>query len=152
NQKQHFANSDYSIFVAEVASTFNEELLNTYMLSQIEDDEVRLTILGNYLEGAKGTLFRQTQFAEFERLIHEKVGLGEALTGDDFDQLYLALTKKYYGHEQGVCVVDDFVKAEWSYIPHFYYNFYVYQYATSFTASTALAAKVLSGEESVRNR
>lgn len=152
NQKQHFANSDYSIFVAEVASTFNEELLNTYMLSQIDDDNVRLAILGNYLEGAKGTLYRQTQFAEFELMIHEKVDKGEALTGEDFDEMYMALTKKYYGHDEGVCIVDDYVKAEWSYIPHFYYNFYVYQYATSFTASTALAQKVLNGAEADRNR
>src|SRR5699024_10182608 len=99
NQKQHYVNSNYSIFVAEVASTFNEELLNNYMLNQIKDDRTRLAILGNYLEGAKGTLFRQTQFAEFESIIHEKVGRGEALTGEDFDEIYFDLTKKYYGHD-----------------------------------------------------
>lgn len=152
NKKQHYANSDYSIFVAEVASTLNEELLNDYMLKQIKDDETRLAILGNYLEGAKGTLFRQTQFAEFEYMIHEKVAKGEALTGEDFDTMYLALTKKYYGHDQNICVVDDNVKSEWSYIPHFYYNFYVYQYATSFTASTALSEKVLRGTDADRKK
>jgi oligoendopeptidase F len=144
NKKQHFANSNYSIFVAEVASTVNEALLNDYYLKKIDDDEVRLSILGNYLEGAKGTLFRQTQFAEFELLIHQLVEKGEALTGEKFDQLYLELTKKYYGHDKGVCVVDDYIKSEWSYIPHFYYNYYVYQYATSFTASQAIAEKLLN--------
>lgn len=152
NQKQHFVNANYSIFVAEVASTLNEELLNDFMLKQIKDDAVRLAILGNYLEGAKGTLFRQTQFAEFESIIHERAARGEALTGEDFDQIYLELTKKYYGHDQGVCLVDDHIKAEWSYIPHFYYNFYVYQYATSFTASTALSEKVLKGTDADRKR
>lgn len=145
NQKQDFANASYSIFVAEVASTLNEELLNDYMLKEIKEDKVRLAILGNYLEGAKGTLFRQTQFAEFEAMIHDSVAKGRALTGEDFDTMYLALTKKYYGHDENICIVDDNVKSEWSYIPHFYYNFYVYQYATSFTASTALAEKVLNG-------
>lgn len=148
NKKQHFANANYSIFVAEVASTFNEELLNDYMLKQIKDDRTRLAILGNYLEGAKGTLFRQTQFAEFELMIHDRAAKGEALTGEDFDKMYLELTRKYYGHDKNVCIVDDNVKSEWSYIPHFYYNFYVYQYATSFTASTALSEKVLKGSKS----
>ncbi|MDH5826706.1 oligoendopeptidase F [Sphingobacterium faecium] len=152
NKKQHFANADYSIFVAEVASTLNEELLNDYMLKQIKDDETRLAILGNYLEGAKGTLFRQTQFAEFEYMIHEKVAKGEALTGEDFDNIYLELTKRYYGHDKNVCIIDDNVKSEWSYIPHFYYNFYVYQYATSFTASTALSEKVLRGTDADRKK
>lgn len=152
NKKQHFANANYSIFVAEVASTLNEELLNDHILQQIEDDNVRLAILGNYLEGAKGTLFRQTQFAEFELIIHEKVAKGEALTGEDFDNIYLDLTKRYYGHDKNVCIVDDYIKSEWSYIPHFYYNFYVYQYATSFTASTALSEKVLKGTDTDRKR
>lgn len=152
NKKQHFANADYSIFVAEVASTLNEELLNDYMLKQIKDDKTRLAILGNYLEGAKGTLFRQTQFAEFESMIHERAAKGEALTGEDFDKMYLDLTRKYYGHDKNVCIVDDNVKSEWSYIPHFYYNFYVYQYATSFTASTALSEKVLKGSDKDRQK
>lgn len=144
NQNQHFANSNYSIFVAEVASTVNEALLNDHFLQTIKDDAIRLSILGNYLEGAKGTLFRQTQFAEFELLIHQLVEQGQALTGDDFDKLYLELTRKYYGHDQGICIVDDFIRAEWSYIPHFYYNYYVYQYATSFTASQAIAEQLIN--------
>jgi len=152
NQKQHFANANYAIFVAEVASTLNEELLNDYMLKQIADDDARLAILGNYLEGAKGTLFRQTQFAEFEAIIHDRVAKGEALTGEDFDRIYLELTRKYYGHADQVCIVDGFIKSEWSYIPHFYSSFYVFQYATSFTASTALAEKVLRGTDEDRRR
>lgn len=85
-------------------------------------------------------------------MIHERVGKGEALTGEDFDSMYLELTKRYYGHDKNICVVDDYVKSEWSYIPHFYYNFYVYQYATSFTASTALSEKVLKGNDTDRKR
>ena len=152
NKAQAFQNANYSIFVAEVASTLNEELLNDYMLKQIKDDNTKLAILGNYLEGAKGTLYRQTQFAEFESIIHDRVGKGQALTGEDFDRIYLELTRKYYGHDKNVCIVDDNVKSEWSYIPHFYYNFYVYQYATSFTASTALSEKVLKGSDKDRQK
>ena len=152
NKKQHFANSNYSIFVAEVASTLNEELLNDYILKQIKDDKTRLAILGNYLEGAKGTLFRQTQFAEFEHMIHERAGKGMPLTGEDFNNMYLELTRKYYGHDKNICIVEDYMKSEWAYIPHFYYNFYVYQYATSFTASTALSEKVLKGTDKDRER
>lgn len=147
NKKQHYANSNYSIFVAEVASTVNEALLNDYLLNQIEDDEIRLAILGNYLEGAKGTLFRQTQFAEFELIIHRLVENGEPLTGERFNQLYLDLTRKYYGHDKGICIVDDNIQSEWSFIPHFYYNYYVYQYATSFTASQAIAEKILANDQ-----
>lgn len=147
NKKQHFANSNYSIFVAEVASTVNEALLNDYLLNQIEDDQIRLAILGNYLEGAKGTLFRQTQFAEFELIIHRLVENGEPLTGERFNQLYLELTRKYYGHDKGICIVDENIQSEWSFIPHFYYNYYVYQYATSFTASQAIAEKILANDK-----
>ncbi|MFH0991142.1 MAG: oligoendopeptidase F [bacterium] len=147
NKAQPYPTAHYPIFVAEVASTFNEALLIDYMLKQIKDDQVRLSLLGNYLEGIKGTLFRQTQFAEFELQIHERVERGESLTGDSLNECYHELTKRYYGHEKGVCIVDDEIKVEWSYIPHFYYNFYVYQYATSFTASTAIIEQVLSGDQ-----
>lgn len=152
NKTQPFATSNYSIFVAEVASTFNEALLIDYMLKQIKDDNVRLSLLGNYLEGIKGTVFRQTQFAEFELRIHELAEKGEALTGDKFSQVYEEITKKYYGHDKGICIVDDEIKAEWAFIPHFYYNFYVYQYATSFTASSALSERVLSGDKEATKR
>ncbi len=152
NKTQPYPTADYPIFVAEVASTFNEALLIDYMLKNIKDDKVRLSLLGNYLEGIKGTLFRQTQFAEFELRIHEMAEKGQALTGDALDKLYDEIVKKYYGSDQGICIVDDAVKAEWAYIPHFYYNFYVYQYATSFTASTALSEKVMAGDKAETKR
>ncbi|MBI4417648.1 MAG: oligoendopeptidase F [Ignavibacteriales bacterium] len=147
NKSQPYSTASYSIFVAEVASTFNEALLIDYMLGQIRDDETRLSLLGNYLEGIKGTAFRQTQFAEFELKIHELGERGEPLTGDVFDSLYYDITRKYYGHDQKVCTVDDEIRSEWAYIPHFYYNFYVYQYATSFTASAALSEQAKAGDK-----
>ncbi len=125
NKTQPYATANYSIFVAEVASTFNEALLIDHMLKQIKDDDVRLSLLGNYLEGIKGTVFRQTQFAEFELKIHELAEKGDPLTGDVFDSLYYDITKRYYGHDQKVCIVGDEIRSEWAYIPHFYYNFYV---------------------------
>ena len=146
NKHQPYATAGYSIFVAEVASTLNEALLIDYMLKRIKDNDVRLSLLGNYLEGIKGTVFRQTQFSEFELKIHEMAERGEALTGDTLDELYDSLTKKYYGHDQKVCVIEDEIRSEWAYIPHFFYNFYVYQYATSFTASSALSEKILAGD------
>lgn len=149
NKTQPFPTANYSIFVAEVASTFNEALLIDYMLKNIKDDGQRLSLLGNFLEGIKGTVFRQTQFAEFEMRIHELAEKGEALTGEKFSELYQELTRKYYGHDKGICIVDDEIRYEWSYIPHFYYNFYVFQYATSFTASAALSEKALQGDKEV---
>ncbi len=145
NKHQEYVNADYPIFLAEVASTANEALLMNYMLKQIKDPEIRLSILGNYLENARGTLFRQTQFAEFELKIYELAEKGESLTGERFSQIYLDILKKYYGHDKGVTYIDDRYAIEWAYIPHFYYNFYVFQYSTSFTASTMLAEKMLHG-------
>ena len=147
NTHQPYATADYPIFVAEVASTFNEALLIDYMLKQIKDDNVRLSLLGSYLEGIKGTVFRQTQFAEFELRIHEMAEKGEPLTGEVLNQVYDEIVKKYYGHDKKICIVDDEIKAEWMFIPHFYYNFYVYQYATSFTASAALSERTLAGDK-----
>lgn len=146
NKNQPYPTADYSIFVAEVASTFNEALLIHKMLEEIKEDDIRLSLLMNYLDGIKGTVFRQTQFAEFELRIHEKAERGEPLTGDVLTALYGEILKKYYGHDKGVCYIDDLYTIEWAYIPHFYYNFYVYQYSTSFTASTALSEKVLGKE------
>jgi len=143
NKTQPYPLADYPTFVAEVASTFNEALLIDKMLKDIQDNDTRLSLLMNYLDNLKGTLFRQTQFAEFELKIHEKAEQGEPLTGEALTALYADILKKYYGHDKGICKIDDRVTVEWGYIPHFYYNFYVYQYATSFTASTALAEKVL---------
>jgi oligoendopeptidase F len=145
NKVQPYPTADYSIFVAEVASTLNEALLIDRMLKTIQDDNTRLTLLMNRLDGIKGTVFRQTQFAEFELAIHQKAEAGEPLTGESLTRLYGDIARKYYGHDQGVCKVDDLYCLEWAFIPHFYMNFYVYQYATSFTASTTLSQQVLSG-------
>jgi len=152
NKTQPYPLADYPIFVAEVASTFNEALLIDYMLKTITDDKTKLSLLGNYLEGIKGTVFRQTQFAEFELRAHEMAEKGEPLTGDALAKLYAEITKKYYGHDKGICIVDDYIQHEWSFIPHFYRNFYVYQYATSFTASAALSEKVLAGDPNATKR
>ena len=152
NKNQPYPTADYSIFVAEVASTLNEALLIRKMLREIKDDDTRLSLLMNYLEGARQTLFRQTQFAEFELRIHEKAEGLEPLTGDVLNKIYGDILKKYYGHEKGVCNIDDLYTVEWAYVPHFYYNFYVYQYSTSFCASTALAEKILSKERGALER
>lgn len=152
NKTQPYPLADYPIFVAEVASTFNEALLIDHMLKTIKDDATKLSLLGNYLEGIKGTVFRQTQFAEFELRAHEMAEKGEPLTGDALSQLYADITKKYYGHDKKVCIVDDYIQHEWAFIPHFYRNFYVFQYATSFTASAALSEKVLAGDAAATKR
>jgi oligoendopeptidase F len=152
NKTQPYPTADYATFVAEVASTFNEALLVEYMLKQIKDEPTRLALLGNYLEGIKSTVFRQTQFAEFELRMHEMGQKGQPITGDALAKLYFDITKKYYGHDQGVTVVDDYVAHEWSFIPHFYRDFYVFQYATSFTAAEALAAKVVAGDQAATKR
>jgi oligoendopeptidase F len=99
-----------------------------------------------YLDGVKGTLFRQTQFAEFELRMHEMAEKGEQITGDSMSELYKSIVQAYYGHNEGVCIVPDYINIEWAYIPHFYYNYYVYQYSTSFTASTALAERIMNKE------
>jgi oligoendopeptidase F len=122
------------------------------MLKQVKDTPTRLSLLGNYLEGIKATVFRQTQFAEFELRMHEMGEKGQPITGDALAQLYLGITKKYYGHDQQILTVDDYVAHEWSFIPHFYRDFYVFQYATSFTAAEALSAKVLSGDKDATRR
>jgi oligoendopeptidase F len=147
NRTQPYALSNYSIFVAEVASTFNEALLLDYMLGIENREDVRLALLCNSLDNARATVYRQVQFAEFELKIHETVESGTALTGDLLDSLYETIARKYYGHDSGICIVDDEIRSEWAYIPHFYYNFYVYQYATSYTASSALSERVLSGDK-----
>ncbi len=146
NKRQPYPLADYPTFVAEVASTFNEALLIDYMLREIKDEPTRLSLLGSYLENIKATVFRQTQFAEFELRMHEMAWKGEAITGEALARLYVDITKRYYGHDAGVLVVDDYVAHEWSYIPHFYSDFYVFQYATSFTAAETLAARVLAGD------
>jgi oligoendopeptidase F len=145
NKAQPYPLAGHPTFVAEVASTFNEGLLIDYMLKQIQDPATRLSLLGNYLENIKATVFRQTQFAEFELRMHEMAQKGQPITGDALATLYLDITRRYYGHAQGICLVDDYIAHEWSFIPHFYRDFYVYQYATSFTASSALGEKIKEG-------
>lgn len=147
NKTQPYPTARYSIFVAEVASTFNEVLLSNYMTKKISDKQAKLSLLMSRLDGFKGTLFRQTQFAEFELAIHERAEAGKALTSEDLTKMYGDIVRKYYGHDKGVCIIDDLYALEWATIPHFYMNYYVYQYATSFTASAALAEKVLKNEK-----
>ncbi|MBM6618265.1 oligoendopeptidase F [Bacillus suaedaesalsae] len=137
---QPYVYGNYSIFVAEVASTCNENLLNDYLLKTIDDEKKRLYLLNHYLEGFRGTVFRQTMFAEFEHAIHLKAQEGEALTPDLLTSMYYELNKKYFGDE---IIIDEEIGLEWSRIPHFYYNYYVYQYATGFSAATALSKQIL---------
>lgn len=147
NKTQPYPTADYETFVAEVASTFNEVLLFNYMMTKVDDDDVRLSLLMEWLDRFKGTLFRQTQFAEFELKIHEEAEKGNPLTGETFSNMYTDIVNRYYGHNDNICYVNDYMNMEWAFIPHFYYNFYVYQYSTSFTASISLAEKVMSGDK-----
>lgn len=148
-KSQPYPYGNYSIFVAEVASTCNEALLNDYLLKTIDDEQKRIYLLNHYLEGFRGTVFRQTMFAEFEHLIHQKAQNNEALTADLLTKEYYALNKKYYGEED--IAIDEEIGLEWARIPHFYYNYYVYQYATGFSAATALSKQLLEeGEPAVK--
>ncbi|MEJ2542753.1 MAG: oligoendopeptidase F [Calditrichaceae bacterium] len=152
NKNQTFMNSHYPIFLAEVASISNETLLIDHVLKGLNDSQERLSILGSQLETFRTTLFRQTQFAEFEMKIHDLAEAGEALTGEKLTNLYLDILKTYYGHEQGITVIDDLYGIEWAYIPHFYYNFYVFQYSTSLCAATAVAEKILDEDSGMREK
>ncbi|WP_445505653.1 oligoendopeptidase F [Niallia sp. 03091] len=138
---QPYPYGNYSIFVAEVASTCNEALLNDYLLKTIDDEQKRIYLLNHYLEGFRATVFRQTMFAEFEHLIHVKAQNNEALTADLYTEEYYKLNQKYFGEED--ITIDKEIGLEWSRIPHFYYNYYVYQYATGFSAATALSKQIL---------
>jgi oligoendopeptidase F len=140
--RQPYATYQYPTFVAEVASTLNEHLLSQDLLARAKDDQTRLALLGASLDRLRSTLFRQTQFAEFELAIHEMAERGETLTAENMSALYLKITRDYYGHDQGVCKVDDLIASEWAFIPHFYRGFYVYQYATSMVASMAFAKRI----------
>jgi oligoendopeptidase F len=139
DRAQPYPTHDYPIFVAEVASTLNENLLVHSMLQTAKSDDERLALLGSHLDGLRTTLFRQGLFAEFELRIHELAQNGEPLNGENLTALYLKILRGYYGHDQGVCEVKEAYGAEWAYIPHLYYDFYVYQYATSVIASVKLA-------------
>lgn len=145
---QPYVYGDYPIFVAEIASTTNENILTEYFLDNITDLKTRAFVLNHYLDSFKGTLFRQTQFAEFEQFIHEADAQGQPLTADVLDEFYGKLNQRYYG--DSVEPGGEIAK-EWERIPHFYYNFYVYQYATGFAAATALANKVVHGTDQERD-
>jgi oligoendopeptidase F len=146
DQAQPFPTSNYTTFLAEIASTFNEHMLMHHLLKNEKDDLFKLYILDNYLDGFRGTLFRQTLFAEFELAMHNRVEAGQTLTADWLNGKYLELTRQYYGHDRGVCQVDDYIQSEWSGIPHFYMNYYVFQYSTGIIASLALSDRVAKGD------
>lgn len=152
NENQPFTKADYATFIAEIASTANEVLLFDYLRNNAANDQERLYYLFKELSQIRGTFFRQTQFAEFELAIHEQVENGGALSGDKLNTMYGDILKRYYGHDQGVMNVDELYTVEWAFIPHFYRNFYVYQYATSISAAYFLTDKILSdGEEAQQN-
>lgn len=152
NKNQPFQNSQYPIFVAEIASTTNESLLNYYMVKNAKSIDAKLYLLGNYLELLRVTIFRQALFAEFELKIHQIVEDGQALTGAEMSKIYLDLVKEYYGDAAGHCVVDPSIAYEWEYIPHFVnYTYYVYQYSTSLIYATAFAQKIINeGQPAVK--
>lgn len=140
-ETQPFVYANYSLFVAEVASTVHEVLLTHYLLGKTSDPQERAYYLNNYLEGFRGTVFRQTMFAEFEREVHARSAAGQALTADAMCELYYDLNVKYHGPDM---VVDQDIAMEWARIPHFYRAFYVYKYATGYSAAVALAKQILT--------
>ena len=149
NKNQPVVYSDYVIFVAEVASTCNEALLMQYLLKNTEDKKQRAYLINYFLEQFRTTLYRQTMFAEFELKINEMVAAGESLTAEGLNELYGELNKLYFG--DGI-VLDDEIKLEWARIPHFYYDYYVYQYATGYSAAIALSQRILKyGEPAVKD-
>lgn len=144
---QPYQYSDYSIFVAEVASTCNEELLFDHLMKTLDDDKKKIYLLNQWLDGFRGTVFRQTMFAEFEHIIHEMDAKGESITAEKLTSIYYDLNKQYFGDAM---TVDEEIGLEWARIPHFYYNYYVYQYATGQSAATALSKQILEeGEPAV---
>lgn len=139
-QKQPYLYSGHKIFVAEVASTCNEALLMEYLLQHTKDTTMRKYLINYFLEQFRGTLFRQTMFAEFEKITHEMAERGEPLTWENMNQIYRDLNRQYFGED---IVIDDAIDIEWARIPHFYNAFYVYQYATGYSAAIALSRKIL---------
>ena len=146
---QNPIDADYTIFVAEVASTCNEALLMEHMLANTTDKKERAYLINHFLEQFKGTLYRQTMFAEFELIMGRKVAAGETLTAELLCQEYRKLNELYFGPDM---VVDDYIAMEWARIPHFYYNYYVYQYATGYAAAIAISRRILrEGESAVKD-
>lgn len=152
DKNQTFNNSSYPIFLAEIASTFNENLLMDYMLKNEKDDLFKLYLIDSYLDQVRGTMYRQTLFAEFELAMHKRVEEGKTLTPDWLNKKYLDLTREYYGHDKGVMEVDEYIQNEWSYIPHFYMNYYVFQYSTGIISSMALSKNVLENVPGARDK
>jgi oligoendopeptidase F len=152
NKAQPFVTSNYAIFIGEIASTFNEELLLQRVLKTAKTDDERLYYLGYALEQLRTTFFRQAMFAEFERNIHARVDEGEPLTGEALTNTYCDILKRYHGAKEGVVDIDDAYCVEWEYIPHFYSSFYVYQYATSIAASALFAERVAANEPGALTR
>ena len=151
-QAQPFETADYSTFIAEIPSTSLELILEQFMVQNTDDIDEKLFYLGQGLENMRGTYFRQTMFAEFELALYEAVERGEALTGARITEIYTDILKRYHGHDEGVVVIDELYTNEWMFVPHFYYNMYVFQYATSITAGTALYVNMLeNGQNGVDN-
>ena len=148
-ETQPYVYGDYSIFLAEIASTTNENILTEKLLQEVQDDATRFAILNNFLDGFRGTVFRQTQFAEFEHAIHQADQNGEVLTSEFLNKLYADLNQEYYGLSKED---NPQIQYEWARIPHFYYNYYVYQYSTGFAAASALAEKIVHGSQEDRDR
>ena len=149
NKHQNQIDSDYVIFVAEVASTCNEALLMEYLLKKTTDKKERVFLINHFLDQFKGTIYRQTMFAEFEKFMGAAVDAGQTLTADMLCAEYARLCKLYYGEDM---VVDDQIAMEWARIPHFYYNYYVFQYATGYSAAIALSRRILrEGENAVKD-
>ncbi len=146
-KNQPYIYGSYPIFLAEVASTFNEELLLQHLLKKSQKKEEKIFLINQKIEDIRGTLFRQTMFAEFELLIHEMAEKDIPITPTSLKEAYFKLNQKYFGNR---VVTDEEIAIEWARIPHFYYNFYVYQYATGISAALALADKVLHGGEKER--
>ena len=151
NTNNPYETAGYSTFTAEMASTINEILLQEHMIKNARSDEEKLFYLGGALEQIRGTFFRQTMFAEFEQAIHEAAENGEPLTGPKFTEIYAELLKRYHGHDQGVLTIDDAYAVEWAFIPHFYLDFYVFQYATSISGAAWFAEQFLAGDVEVRD-
>ena len=147
-KNQSYINHDYPIFLAEIASTVNEVLLNNYLYENAKTKEEKILYLTEFLEKVRTTIYRQTMFAEFEKIMHEKYATGESLTEDNFSQTYYNLNKLYYGED---VVSDENIRYEWARIPHFYSSFYVYKYATGLSSAIAIAHKILSGDEKARD-
>ncbi len=144
---QPYPTASYATFTAEVASTTQQWLFFKYSMKNAASDDEKLAILGNFLESFRTTVFRQTMFSEFERSMHELLEQGKPITSETLNTLYLDILRRYHGHDEGVCTIDEQFQVEWAFIPHFHYNYYVYTYATSFIAGTAFHEQILTGND-----